>query len=58
MVYTQVRPAFMEEYDHLEGELRAVYESYLERYRNLAYLESELHKYHQAEMEKKLESDR
>jgi clusterin-associated protein 1 len=48
----------MEEYDHLEGELRAVYESYLERYRNLAYLESELHKYHQAEMEKKLESDR
>ena len=48
----------MEEYDHLEHELKQVYEIYLERYRNLAYLESELQKYHQAEMEKKEESDR
>lgn len=54
----KVRPAFMEEYDHLEGELRQVYDMYLERYRNLSYLESELHKYHQAELEKKADSDR
>lgn len=54
----KVRPAFLEEYDVLEQELKQVYEIYLERFRNLQYLESELHKYHQAEMEKKQESDR
>lgn len=35
-----------------------VYETYLERFRNLQYLESELSKYHNAEMEKKQENDR
>lgn len=54
----EIRPAFMEEYDMLEGELKVVYEAYLEKFRNLQYLESQLAKYHQAEMEKKKESDR
>jgi len=54
----KVRPAFMEEYDVMERELKQVYETYLQRFRNLQYLESELHKYRKVEMEKKQESDR
>lgn len=54
----KVRPAFMEEYDHLENELKQVYECYLTRFRNLQYLESELAKYHFAELERKADSDR
>mmetsp|Transcript_21474 Transcript_21474/g.34637 ORF Transcript_21474/g.34637 Transcript_21474/m.34637 type:complete len:438 (-) Transcript_21474:136-1449(-) len=54
----KVRPAFMEEYDRLETELKMVYESYLERFRNLNYLEAELEKYYEAEREKQRENDR
>jgi len=54
----KVRPAFMEEYDMMERELKQVYEVYLQRFRNLQYLESELHKYRKVELEKKQESDR
>jgi clusterin-associated protein 1 len=52
------RPAFMVQYDRSEEELRHVYDTYLERFRNLHYLESELTKYHQIAMEKKRDSDR
>ncbi len=48
----------MEEYELMEKELKSVYETYLERFRNVAYLESELNKYNSAEMEKKMDSDR
>lgn len=54
----KVKPAFSEEYEQLENELKGLYEIYLERFRNLQYLESELGKYHSAELEKKAESDR
>ncbi|XP_047143791.1 clusterin-associated protein 1 isoform X2 [Hydra vulgaris] len=34
-----VRPAFMDEYENLEKDLQELYASYIEKYRNLAYLE-------------------
>ena len=37
-----LRPAFMDEYERLERELQQLYSSYLEHFRNLDYLESEL----------------
>ena len=37
-----VRPAFMDEYEKLEGELTAHYAMYVQSWRNLSYLESEL----------------
>eukprot|EP00455_Lapot_gusevi_P052994 TRINITY_DN8177_c0_g1_i6.p1 TRINITY_DN8177_c0_g1~~TRINITY_DN8177_c0_g1_i6.p1 ORF type:complete len:237 (-),score=75.70 TRINITY_DN8177_c0_g1_i6:124-834(-) len=48
----------MEEYEMLEKELKVVYDTYIERFRNLQYLESELDKYHRSELEKKQETDR
>jgi clusterin-associated protein 1 len=36
----------MEEVDKLEKELQKYYEIYLDKYRNLDYLEHELEKYH------------
>lgn len=36
------RPAFMDEYEKLEGELAEEYEIYLEKFRNLDFLEHEL----------------
>ncbi len=40
----QVRPAFMEEYEALEHELRGVYEVYMERFRNLRWVPSQRHR--------------
>ena len=37
-----VRPAFMDEYERLEGELKQQYEVYVEKFRNLAYLEQQI----------------
>jgi hypothetical protein len=54
----KVRPAFMDEYERLQAELRVVYEAYIERHRNLSFLEAELDKFHRAEREKKAASDR
>lgn len=42
-----VRPAFMDEYESLEKQLAEQYAIYLERFRNLDYLEHELDLYHQ-----------
>eukprot|EP00743_Colponemidia_sp_Colp-15_P002266 GILK01002456.1.p1 GENE.GILK01002456.1~~GILK01002456.1.p1 ORF type:complete len:441 (+),score=102.48 GILK01002456.1:114-1436(+) len=53
-----VRPAFMDEYEKLEKDLEKYYEVYLERFRNLDFLEHELDVYHQLEQEKVEESDR
>jgi clusterin-associated protein 1 len=41
-----VRPAFMDEYERLEKDLVKHYEGYLERFRNLDFLEHELDLYH------------
>ena len=37
-----VRPTFQDDYDRLEGELDLKYSTYLERFRNLSYLEERL----------------
>merc|ERR1719230_1023011 len=53
-----VRPAFMDEYEKLEKDLQGYYDAYLERFRNLDYLEHQLDKYNQHEREKLEENDR
>jgi len=53
-----LRPHFMDEYEALEQELAAEYEVYLERFRNLDFLEHELDKHNTAEKEKLEASDR
>merc|ERR1719327_2601664 len=53
-----VRPAFMDEYEKLEMDLQRQYDIYLERFRNLDYLENELDLYNKSEKEKLEENDR
>jgi len=47
-----VRPAFMDDLEKLERELKKNYELYLERFRNLDYLELQLDMHNQREKEK------
>lgn len=47
-----VRPAFMDEFEKLEGELQIVYAKYMTKYRNLTYLEQELDEYNRSEQDK------
>ena len=47
-----VRPAFMDEYERLEAQLEQLYTVYLERFRNLDYLEHELSAVRQSEQAK------
>merc|ERR1712025_517877 len=44
-----VRPAFMDEYEKLEVDLKREYEVYLEKFRNLDYLEHRLNEVNAAE---------
>ena len=53
-----VRPAFMDEYEKLEKELQKLYYVYVDRIRNLEYLESELELYNRSEQEKQEEAQR
>merc|ERR1719198_636013 len=53
-----VRPAFMDEYEKLEVDLQRYYDIYLERFRNLDFLEHELDLYNKQEKEKLEENDR
>ncbi|XP_068962794.1 clusterin-associated protein 1 isoform X4 [Petaurus breviceps papuanus] len=46
-----VRPAFMDEYEKTEEELQKQYDFYLEKFRNLAYLEQQLEDHHRMEQE-------
>lgn len=48
----------MDEYEKLERDLQKQYEVYLERFRNLDYLEHELDSLNKAEEEKAAEADR
>lgn len=48
----------MDEYERLEVELARLYEYYVQKYRNLDYLEHELEQYTLAEQERKQEADR
>ncbi|CAG9332306.1 CLUAP1_2 [Blepharisma stoltei] len=53
-----VRPGYMDEYERLEQELEKLYEVYVVRFRNVAYLEHDLDEYSKKEEEKsKLISD-
>ncbi|KAM5227564.1 clusterin-associated protein 1 isoform 2-T2 [Ctenodactylus gundi] len=47
-----VRPAFMDEYEKIEEELQKQYDIYLEKFRNLTYLEQQLEDHHRMEQEK------
>ncbi|XP_041532021.1 clusterin-associated protein 1 isoform X2 [Microtus oregoni] len=47
-----VRPAFMDEYEKTEEELQKQYDIYLEKFRNLAYLEQQLEDHHRMEQER------
>lgn len=47
-----VRPAFMDEYEKLEVELKNIYQEYMEKYRNLTYLEHLLEEVNRAEQNK------
>jgi len=44
-----VRPAYMDEYEKLEEELQRIYDDYMLKFRNQAYLESVLDEYHKTE---------
>ncbi|XP_018590393.1 clusterin-associated protein 1 homolog isoform X1 [Scleropages formosus] len=47
-----VRPAFMDEYEKIEEELQKHYETYVEKFRNLSFLEQQLEDYHRMEQER------
>ncbi|KAF4666352.1 Clusterin-associated protein 1 [Perkinsus olseni] len=47
-----VRPAFMDEYEELQDYLDRLYEAYVERFRNLDYLEQELDMLNREEQER------
>jgi clusterin-associated protein 1 len=49
---TTVRPHYMDEYERQEQELERLYQQYLEKFRNLDYLEHQMDLYTQAEEEK------
>lgn len=53
-----VRPAFMDEFEKLEKELEKIYGVYIEKFRNVEYLEHQLEQYNQQEQEKLEESER
>ncbi|KAK3705197.1 hypothetical protein QZH41_013991 [Actinostola sp. cb2023] len=47
-----VRPAFMDEYEKLEEDLKKVYEMYMQKHRNLSYLEQLLDNVNRAEQDR------
>uniref|UniRef100_A0A8C6T1Q3 Clusterin associated protein 1 n=1 Tax=Neogobius melanostomus TaxID=47308 RepID=A0A8C6T1Q3_9GOBI len=47
-----VRPAFMDEYEKIEEDLQKQYNMYVEKFRNLSFLESQLEEYHRVEQER------
>uniref|UniRef100_A0A8C1DAV5 Clusterin associated protein 1 n=2 Tax=Cyprinus carpio TaxID=7962 RepID=A0A8C1DAV5_CYPCA len=47
-----VRPAFMDEYEKIEEDLQKQYQMYVEKFRNLSFLEQQLDDYHRAEQER------
>ncbi|TRY93048.1 hypothetical protein DNTS_025172, partial [Danionella cerebrum] len=47
-----VRPAFMDEYEKIEEDLEKHYEAYVEKFRNLSFLEQQLDDFHRVEQER------
>jgi clusterin-associated protein 1 len=54
----QVRPEFMDEYEKLEQEIDKYYNMYIEKFRNLDYLEHQLDTFNKKEIEKKKENQK
>ncbi|KAI4828349.1 hypothetical protein KUCAC02_022445 [Chaenocephalus aceratus] len=52
MLSNSVRPAFMDEYEKIEEDLQKQYETFVEKFRNLCFLESQLDEYHSLEQER------
>jgi len=53
-----IKPQFVDEVEKLEKELQYHYDIYIEKYRNLDYIQHELDKYHKAEEERKQEHEK
>ena len=51
-----VRPAYMDEYERLDQEVEKLYDLYVIKFRNLAYLEHDLESYRVKEEEKMMEA--
>jgi len=49
-----IKPAFLEEYEALEAQNLEVYDLYAQKFRNLSYLQAQLHKYRRVEHEKEM----
>lgn len=47
-----VRPAYMDEYEKLEEDLQKLYETYVLKFRDLSYLESQLEEFYRSEQDK------
>jgi clusterin-associated protein 1 len=54
----KIRPEFMDEYEKLEQEIEKYYTIYIEKFRNLDYLEHQLDLYNEKEIEKKKENEK
>lgn len=48
----KVRPAFMDEYEKLEEDLRKLYEEYIVKFRCMTHLEQQIEEYERVEQEK------
>ena len=46
------RPAYMDEYEKLEEDLQKLYETYVLKFRDLSYLESQLEDFYRSEQDK------
>lgn len=46
------RPAYMDEYERLEEDLQKLYDSYMIKFRNLAFLETQLEEQNKVEADK------
>lgn len=57
MTLQNVRPAFMDEFERLEEELKAQYEEYLIKFRNMTHLEHQMDDYKRMEMLKLNENE-
>ncbi|KAK9806266.1 hypothetical protein WJX72_007825 [[Myrmecia] bisecta] len=53
-----VRPAYMDEYERLQEEMQGLFTVYLERFRNLEYLEGQLSQHREAQEERMAASNR
>lgn len=52
-----VRPHYMDEFEKLEGELKKMYDSYMEKFRNLTYLEQKVEDYDKQQQAKLAETE-